>query len=511
MKNLIKMLTSRLFIVGIMIIMQLLLLTLMILRLSEYMVYLYITFVVISILVVLNIIDKEDVNPSYKLAWVIPILAFPVVGGLLYLCLGINRMSKKGQEASKEAHSNTNSLLYQDERVFSEVENLDRDVANQCRYISKFCNFPIYDNTSSKYFPVGEDMFESLKQELEEAKSFIFLEYFIIQEGEMWGSVLKILERKVREGVEVRVLYDDVGCISKLPFAYNEKLKKLGISCRVFNPFIPLASVRHNNRDHRKLAIIDGNTCFCGGINLADEYINKVVRFGHWKDTAVMLKGDAVWSFTVMFLQMWRMAGGPKEDFEKYRPLPIREKIENDGYVQPYGDNPGDGETVGEQVYMNLINKARDYVYISTPYFVVDNEILNAITLAAKDGIDVRIILPRIPDKVYVNMVAKSYYAQLLKAGVKVYEYIPGFNHAKVFISDDKLGTIGTVNLDYRSLYLHFECGVLLYNTRCLMDMKEDFMNTLKACHEVTLDECSHDKWYIRITRSILKAFAPLM
>lgn len=510
MKNLIKMLTSRLFIVGIMIIMQLLLLIFMILKLSEYIVYLYTIFVIISILVVLNIIDK-DVNPSYKLAWVIPILAFPVVGGLLYLCLGINRMSKKGQRVSKEAHSNTNSLLYQDEKVFSEVERLDKDVANQSRYISKFCNFPIYNNTSSKYFPSGEDMFESLKQELEEAKSFIFMEYFIIQEGEMWGSILDILERKVRDGVEVRVMYDDVGCISKLPFAYNEKLKKLGIACRVFNPFVPLASVKHNNRDHRKLAIIDGNTCFCGGINLADEYINKVVRFGHWKDTAVMLKGDAVWSFTVMFLQMWRMSGGPKEDFEKYRPLPLKEKPESDGYVQPYGDNPGDGETVGEKVYLNLINKARDYVYISTPYFVVDNEILNAITLAAKDGVDVRIILPHIPDKVYVNVVAKSYYSQLIKSGVRVYEYTPGFNHSKVFISDDKLGTIGTVNLDYRSLYLHFECGMLLYNTSCLMDMKEDFINTLHVCHEVTLDECNHEKWYVRITRSILKVFAPLM
>jgi cardiolipin synthase len=395
--------------------------------------------------------------------------------------------------------------------VFSEIENLDRNVANQSRYISKFCNFPIYDNTYSNYFPVGEDMFESLKQELEEAKSFIFLEYFIIQEGVMWDSILDILERKVREGVEIRVMYDDVGCISKLPFGYNEKLKKLGIACRVFNPFIPLVSARHNNRDHRKIAIIDGNTGFCGGINLADEYINKVVRFGHWKDTAVMLKGNAVWSFTVMFLQMWQVSGGPKEEYEKYKPQPLREKPESDGYVQPYGDNPGDGETVGEQVYLNLLNKARDYVYISTPYFVVDNEILNAITLAAKDGVDVRIMLPHIPDKVYMHIVAKSYYAQLINSGVRIYEYTPGFNHSKTFVSDDKLGTVGTVNLDYRSLYLHFECGVLLYNTRSLMKVKEDFINTLQVCHEVTLEECSHVRWYMRITRSILKAFAPLM
>lgn len=510
MKNLIKALTSRLFFVGVMIIIQLMLLILMILRLSGYVVYLYTIFVIISIAVVLAIIDK-DVNPSYKLAWVIPILAFPVVGGLLYLYLGINRMSKRGQKVSKEAHSNTISLLHQDEGVFNEIEQQDRDVANQSRYISKFCNYPIYNNTSSKYFPIGEEMFESLKQGLEGAKSFIFLEYFIIQEGEMWNSILDILKRKVSQGVEVRVLYDDVGCISRLPFGYDERLKKLGIACRVFNPFVPLVSARHNNRDHRKIAVIDGNTGFCGGINLADEYINKVVRFGHWKDTAVMIKGDAVWSFTVMFLQMWRLSGGPKESFERYRPLPLEHLAERDGYVQPYGDNPGDGETVGEQVYLNLINKAKEYVYISSPYFVVDNEILNAITLAAKDGVDVRIMLPHIPDKIYVNVVARSYYAQLIKSGVRVYEYTPGFNHSKTFVSDDKLGTVGTINLDYRSLYLHFECGVLLYNTSSLISIKEDFMRTLQVCHEVTLEECNNIKWYMRITRSILKVFSPLM
>ncbi len=510
MKNLIKVLTSRLFFVGIMIIIQLLLVTLMIVRLSEYIVYFYTIFVIISILVVLNIIDK-DVNPSYKLAWVIPILAFPVIGGLLYLYLGIDRMSKKGIKASKEIHSNTVSLLKQDEHTFSEIEKRDRDVANQCRYISRFCNYPIYKNTSSKYFPIGEDVFKELIQELEKARSFIFLEYFIIQEGEMWNSILNILERKVKEGVEVRIIYDDVGCISKLPYGYNDKLNNLGISCRVFNPFVPLVSARHNNRDHRKIAVIDGNTGFCGGINLADEYINRVVRFGHWKDTAVMLKGQAVWSLTVMFLQMWRMSGGAKEDVNKYRPLPLGEELQQDGYVQPYGDSPGDGETVGEQVYINLLNKAKNYVYISTPYFVVDNEILNAITLAAKDGVDVRIMLPHIPDKVYVHAVAKSYYAQLLRAGVRVYEYTPGFNHSKTFVSDDKLGTVGTINLDYRSLYLHFECGVLLYDTEAVMSIKQDFMDTLQVCHEITLEDCSRVKWYTGITRSILKVFAPLM
>ena len=510
MKNLFKILTSRLFIVGVMILVQLLLLILMILRLSEYVVYLYTIFVFISFFVVLVIIDK-DVNPSYKLAWVIPILAFPVVGGLLYLYLGINRMSKKGLKISKEAHSNTVSLLHQQEKVFNEIKEMDKDVANQSRYISGFCNYPVYKNTSSQYFPVGEEMFEKLKLELEEASNFIFLEYFIIQEGEMWNSILDILERKVRKGVEVRVIYDDVGCISKLPFAYNEKLKKLGIACRVFNPFVPLVSARHNNRDHRKIAVIDGKVGFCGGINLADEYINKVVRFGHWKDTAVMLKGDAVWSLTVMFLQMWHMSGGGGDDFTRYKLPILHEEQECDGYVQPYGDNPGDGETVGEQVYLNLLNKAEDYVYISTPYFVVDNEILNAITLAAKDGVDVRIMLPKIPDKIYVHTVAKSYYSQLIKAGVRVYEYTPGFNHSKTFVSDDKLATVGTVNLDFRSLYLHYECGVLLYNTKSVMDIKQDFVDTLQVCHEVTLEECSSVKWYIRIVRSVLKAFAPLM
>ena len=349
-------------------------------------------------------------------------------------------------------------------------------------------------------------------EELKKAKHYIFIEYFIIEEGFMWDSVLDILIKKVREGVDVRVIYDDFGCICKLPHHYDEKLRELGIKCVVFNPVTPVVTVRHNTRDHRKILVIDGHTGFTGGINLADEYINRVERFGHWKDASIMLKGDAVWSLTVMFLQTWNFYNNFIEDYDNYRPEKFKvEEIESDGYVQPYGDSPLDNERLGEFTYLNMINRAKDYIYINTPYFIVDNEITTALELAAKSGVDVRIVTPCVPDKWYVHILTRSYYEQLISVGVKIYEYTPGFIHSKTFVCDDELGVVGTINLDFRSLYFHFECGIWLYKTKSVMEIKEDFLKTLDVCHEVTLEECRNVKWYIRIIRSFLRVFAPLM
>ena len=303
-----------------------------------------------------------------------------------------------------------------------------------------------------------------------------------------------------------------MGCITTLPNKYHEKMEKLGIKCQVFNKFIPILSIIVNNRDHRKITVIDGHTAFTGGINLADEYINEIVRFGHWKDASIMIKGEAVWNLTVMFLQVWNFVGFNREDYNKYRPKMYHsDDFATDGYVQPYGDSPYDNELVGENVYLNIINKAKDYIYINTPYLIIDNELVTALTLAAKSGVDVRIVTPFIEDKWYAHIVTRAYYAQLIEAGVKIYEYIPGFIHSKTFVCDDEIGVVGTINMDYRSLYLHFECGVFLYKTKSVMQIKEDFLNILEVSQNITLEDTKKVKWFNRFLRAILRVFAPLM
>ncbi|MHC1749259.1 MAG: cardiolipin synthase [Cellulosilyticaceae bacterium] len=511
MKKVLKFLFSRLIIVGLLILVQVMTLVFAIWKLSKYFVYLYAFFIVISILVVIYLVSKKD-NPSYKLAWTIPILLFPVFGGLFYLIFGGNKTTRRFRKKIRNTHNESKHLLVQDEKIIDEIENADKNIANQSKYIQRYSEFPVCKNTITEYLTPGEEFFERLKEELEKAEQFIFMEYFIIQEGIMWNSILEILERKAKQGIDVRVMYDDMGCLRTLPYKYNEKLEKMGIKCIVFNPFVPILSIRMNNRDHRKITVVDGHTGFTGGINLADEYINERERFGHWKDASIMLKGDAVWSLTMMFLQSWSFNAQIEEEYEKYKPtLYCTESIESDGYVQPYGDSPLDDEIVGEYVYLNMINKAKNYIYINTPYLIIDNELVTALTLAAKSGVDVRIVTPHIEDKWYVHIVTRAYYQQLIEAGIKIYEYTPGFIHSKTFVCDDEVGAVGTINLDYRSLYLHFECGIWLYRTTSIEKIKEDFMKTLNVCQPITLEDCKDIKWSNRFLRAILRVFAPLM
>lgn len=511
MKEFLKIVLSRMFIIGSLMLLQILALIYVFIRLSYYFLYIYIGFLALSIVVLLWIISREE-NTSYKLAWAIPVLGLPVGGVIIFLIFGTSKISEKFERETKQIYEDTFPLLKQDENILKELEKQDKNVFNQAYYIQKNSLFPIYKNTYSEYLSPGEVKFKSMLEELNKAEKYIFLEYFIIQEGFMWDSILEVLVKKVKAGVDVRVIYDDFGCISKLPRKYNEKLENLGIKCVVFNPVGPSVSVRHNNRDHRKILVIDGHTGFTGGINLADEYINRIERFGHWKDASIMIKGDAVWNLTVMFLQIWDYYTKVEDDYENYRPkVNFSEEFQSDGYVQPYGDSPMDKERIGEFAYLNMINKAKDYIYINTPYFIVDSEINTALIIAAKNGVDVRIITPYIPDKWAVHLLTRSYYDQLIEAGVKVYEYTPGFIHAKTFVCDDELGIVGTINLDFRSLWFHFECGVLLYKTKSVMKIKEDFINTLKFSKNITLEECKNISWGIRIIRSILRVFAPLM
>ncbi|MBD7912424.1 MULTISPECIES: cardiolipin synthase [Clostridium] len=511
MRKVLEVLFGRIVITGALLILQLTILALGVIKLSESFIYLYVFSIILSLLIMIYIISRTD-NPSYKLAWAVPVLLVPVFGGLLYLLFGGNKIGRILKKQIESTNYEIVDLLNQDENIIKEIEATDKSIANQIKYINNLSTFPIYKRTSSEYLSPGEDFYEKLICELRKAKHYIFMEYFIIHTGNMWNTILEILIEKVKEGVDVRIIYDDIGCIKTLPNKYYEELGKLGIKTVVFNQLVPVLSSVMNNRDHRKITVIDGHTAFTGGINIADEYINEIVRFGHWKDAAVMIKGDAVWSFTMMFLQVWKFITKEEIDYEKYRPeVHVEDEFIDDGFVQPYGDSPYDDELVGENVYLNIINKAKEYVYISTPYLIIDNELITALTLAAKSGVDVRILTPHIEDKWYAHIVTRAYYAQLIMAGIKIYEYTPGFIHSKTFVSDDSVGTVGTINLDYRSLYLHFECGVFLYKTKSVMQIKKDYLNMLEISQRITLEDTKKIKWSNRFLRSILKLLAPLM
>lgn len=511
MKKVLKVLLHRVVLVALSLAIQVLILIIMIIKFNQYFVYFYAICILTSLLVLLYIINNK-INPSYKMAWIIPILLFPIMGGLFYIIFGGNQLSNRVRKKMLVIKSKMKFVDFKQEEIIQKISKENVVAAKQASYIQKLSLSPIYDNTYTEYFSTGEEIYKSLKEELTKAKHYIFLEFFIIEEGIMWNSILDILVQKVKEGLDVRILYDDMGCIMTLPYKYQEKLESLGIKCSVFNPFIPVLSSRVNNRDHRKIVVIDGHTGYTGGINLADEYINLYPKHGHWKDSGILLKGEAVWNLTIMFLSMWDYVRKIKENYEEYRPnVYNQEKIKTKGYVQPYNDNPLDDETVGEYVYLNMINNANKYIYITTPYLIVDNEMITSLTLAAKSGVDVRIITPGIPDKKIVNELTKSYYEVLTESGVKIYEYKPGFIHAKNFVVDDLYATVGTINLDYRSLYLHFECGVWMYNTGTIANIKKDFEETLKKCREITFKECQSISSIRKLFRAVLKVFAPLM
>lgn len=480
--------------------------------LGSYFTYSYFIFTVFSVALAVYIVNK-DINPSYKIAWIIPILVIPIFGAMFYLFFGNNHSADRLRKRMSLYNVESKLMLPQNKELMVRLHNSAHIAEKQANYIYNYGGYPVYTNTITTYFPIGEAKFEQMLKELEKAERFIFLEYFIVQEGKMWDSILEILKRKAEQGVDVRLIYDDFGCLFTLPYKYDEQLEAMGIKCKVFNKFKPLWSAKMNNRDHRKILVIDGHTAFNGGINLADEYINEYPKHGHWKDTAVMLKGEAVWSFTIMFLTMWNFLTNSKpDDYSVY--MPREEDIapyKSSGYVIPYTDSPLDDEPVGENVYLNIINEAKKYVYITTPYLIIDNEMSTALILAAKSGVDVRIITPHIADKWFVHAVTKAHYKKLIRYGVKIYEYTPGFIHAKSFVSDDIVAVVGSINLDFRSLYLHFECATWLYGTNSVMDIKEDIKSTMEVSRAVTYDECLKVNIFRRIGRGLLRLFAPMM
>ena len=462
-------------------------------------------FTAIMLLYVLN----TQENPSIKLSWAIVISVLPLFGALLYFYVRFDLGHRVAQRLVGDSIRECMPYVPAQTELKEYLKQEDKNLYNLVHYMEGCGNFPIYGNTTVKYFPLGEDKFEEMLVQLEKAEKFIFMEYFTLSEGYMWDTILDVLCRKASQGVEVRFLYDGMVAVANLPYSYPKKLRKLGIQCKMFSPVRPLVSTHYNNRDHRKILVIDGKVAFTGGVNLEDRYINKEEVFGHWKDTAVMVEGEAAQGFTLMFLQMWNH-DEKERIYQPYLELPkVTEPTQ--GFVMPYGDSPMDKENVGEMVYLNILNQAKDYVYIMTPYLILDNEMITALCFAAKRGVDVRLIIPHIPDKKYAFVLAKSHYKELAEAGVKIYEYTPGFVHAKVFLSDDLHAVVGTINLDYRSLYLHFECAAYLYKVPALADILADFQDTMDKSHRVTDSEIKNPGFFTKLFGALLKVAAPLM
>lgn len=457
------------------------------------------------------VIINTDENPAYKLAWIVPLIAVPVFTSVLYLILNNQYSSRRLKTKYYKKCAETRKYLRTDKSLMNEIRSKDRDFEKLVKYIERSGGYPAYRNSTVQYLPFGETKFEAMLRELRSARKFIFMEYFIIDDGKMWQEVVEILLEKVEQGVEVRLIYDGMGSQFTLPFRYKQKMAEKGIKTLVFNPFRPMISSVQNNRDHRKILVVDGNSAITGGVNIADEYINQKDRFGHWKDNAVLVKGEAVWNFTMMFIQMWDVISGERTRCELYRPDEAHYPA-TDGVVIPYSDSPLDTENVGELVYMDIINNANDYIYITTPYLIPDNEMITALGFAAKSGVDVRIITPGIPDKWYVHCITRSFYKDLMDLGVRIYEYQPGFIHAKTFVSDDDTAVVGTINLDYRSLYLHFECAAYMRNSRCIADIKADMLDMFKnSCNEITYEDIEARSTFSKLTSAVLKPFAPLL
>ena len=462
-----------------------------------------------SVVIVLNIINHSK-HLSQDLLWIVLVMLSPVLGTAIYLMLGANMFLSRTYRSIMQEEKRAKEYYVQDQETMQDFSDDAPNMRGQVRYIAESAGYPIYRNTGFEYYPSGEAGLSDMLNELEKAEKFIFLEYFIIEEGVFWDAILCILKKKVKEGVEVRVMYDDFGSITTLNADYSEQLEKEGIKCVTFNRMNPVINVIMNHRDHRKIMVIDGKVAFSGGINLADEYINRKTRFGYWKDNVFKVVGNAVWSYTVMFLTNWNALRHEDADYQTYK-APETDDFDFDGYVAPFGETPLDTENTSQNIYLNIINQANDYVYIATPYLVIDTDMINSMILAAKRGVDVRIITPGIPDKKIVYDVTRSYYDQLIEGGVRIYEYTPGFIHAKIVVSDDLVATVGTINLDYRSLYLHFENGTYMYDSGKILDIKKDVCDTLEVSHEVTDEEVIKRSVFYKLFVSLIKLFAPLL
>mgnify|MGYP003292142244 CR=1 FL=1 len=505
---------KRLIFCGISIILEFIVSLSFITNLNTYAEILNILTRITATILVLDIYSRNTTS-TIKTPWIIIILVAPVLGVSLYFFTGLNSTTRKMKMRYEKIDNILLPQLPAENTVSEEIYNVSKGAGGISKYIYNFSRYPAYRNRELKYFSDASDALEAMKNDLAKAEKFIFMEYFAIENKETWMSIQKILEQKVKEGVEVRVFYDDIGSIGFVNLDFINQLKSVGIQCRVFNPFMPFVNMFLNNRDHRKLTVIDGKTGYTGGYNLANEYFNITHPYGKWKDTGIRFEGEAVLSLTATFLEMWNAVKESDIDDQHPEKYLVCDNISgcfssDNGFIQPYADSPINGEQLGESVYISILNKADRYCWFMTPYLVITDEMINAFSLAAKRGVDVRIITPGIPDKKAVYRLTKSFYSTLVGNGVRIFEWTPGFCHAKMCISDDIIATCGTINLDYRSLYHHFENSCLMINCDAVNDIKNDFIHTFNECTEVTRIYSEPGRKRLRIGQMILRMFAEL-
>ena len=494
--------------VGISLLLQIGWLLLIIVKLNRYSAYISLITGLIAAAAVIRLYSR-DTNGAYKMPWIMLIMALPVMGLSLYLMaelLGSPPWIRKRVENARKA---SEKYLAQESPTEEKLRQTDASAANQMRCLYRQTGYPVCCNTETRYYDFAGKCFEEMKHDLERAERFIFMEYFIVEDDRAFSEILDILVRKVRQGVQVRLMYDDVGSIGYVNLKFAEKLNQLGIRCRAFNPALPVVNLFMNHRDHRKITVIDGKIGYTGGFNLANAYFGYDTPFGTWKDTGLRLEGEAVRSLSATFLELWNLHSPLPEEDAQF--LSVGHSVPAEGFVQPYGDDPMSGERAAENMYLNLISGSRKYVWFMTPYLMITDEMCRALCLAAEKGVDVRIVTPGIPDKEIVYRITRSYYAALAKKGVRIYEYTPGFCHGKQCLCDGEIGSIGTSNLDYRSLYLHFENNVLLYGCPALKEMERDFLETFRQCREVTGEYRGGRRGTLRLWQCLLRLFAPIL
>lgn len=498
---------TRIIVSALLLLLQLVFLFYVLYDITAKSVALYAVSMIAGTATVISILNRRG-NPDHKIAWIIFILIFPVFGISVFLLWGGGRVMPHQRKKMEKCESHYLPYLKEDEKVRDRLRYYDMFHSRQADYLSGESGYPVYGNTETEFLCPGEKILKKLLCELSLAKKYIFMEFFILSEGYMWDEIHKVLSQKVKEGVEVKIIFDDFGSIKRQHKNFISNLRAEGISVSVFNPIKPSMNIFMNNRSHRKIVVIDGKTAFTGGFNIGDEYINRIVRFGHWHDSGIMLKGEAVRSFLAMFLCMWEFTTKQELDINAYL---TDYKTENDGFVLPYCDDPLNDKNPAEGIYMQILNTAQRYVYITSPYLIIDNTMISILKMAAKSDIDVRIVTPYIPDKWYVHPVTRYNYLELLEAGVRIYEYTPGFIHSKLFVSDDKIATVGTVNMDYRSFVFHFECGAWICDNSTVLDIKKEFEQVLSKSEEIKIEEWKKRPIGMRLKQAILHIFAPFM
>ena len=508
MRRMLKLVFSNKFVTWAILLFQIAVLVAGYFGMKEYSVLILGATSVLGALLLVYEINRRE-SPEFKMTWMLVIAIIPIFGALLYIYMRFSFISRSIAAHHTTVRKEIKPYIIKDEAAMHEAENTR--IGGIAHYLENSADAPAYANGDVKYFALGEIMYEDMKEKLEAAKEFIFLEFFIINSSSsMWAEMFDILSRKVKEGVEVRLMYDGMGSLVTVPRYFAQMLDNAGIKLAVFAPVQPLLSTYQNNRDHRKIIVIDGEVAFTGGINIADEYVNRINRFGHWKDNGIRITGGAVNRITLLFLEMWNtVMPDNHEDYGKYIRLP--KKRGGEGAVIPYGDCPLDGIQVGKRVYLDMINRAVRYVYIMTPYLVIDNEMLEALRFAVERGVEVKIIIPHHPDKVYAYWLAHTYFPELIEAGVKMYEYSPGFIHAKTLIADGDEAVVGTINFDFRSFYLHYECAVLLCGVGAIGAIKHDFDETEKLCQPITMAEYKKFNPLTKLIGRAIRTLAPLL